>query len=348
MARGVLRVLTEIARDLAYPRTIRVSTGTAAVLGLLAARLDDAPTTAYLLTGGRCGASCAFCPQARTSASPDDLLSRVSWPEFETGRVLGALARHPAGLGRVCIQVTRTAEAREALRRLIPALEAVRRGGPSPGGSRPFAISISHHPASVAEVEEVLALGADRIGIALDAASPEVHAKTRSGSWEATMSLLEEAARLFPGRISTHLIVGLGETEEDLAGVMQRLTDHGITIGLFAFTPVRGTAMEHVPQPQVDAYRRVQLARYIIALGLGNAAEFTFAGGLIAGFGMDRAKLLEIALSGAPFQTSGCPGCNRPYYNERPGGTMYNYPRPLTRDEAERAISEARVLGDCL
>ena len=38
------------------------------------------------------------------------------------------------------------------------------------------------------------------------------------------------------------------------------------------------------------------------------------------------------------FQTSGCPGCNRPYYNERPGHVPYNYPRPLNADEAAEAL----------
>ena len=39
-------------------------------------------------------------------------------------------------------------------------------------------------------------------------------------------------------------------------------------------------------------------------------------------------------MNGQAFQTSGCPGCNRPYYNERPGRTMFNYPRPLTPEES--------------
>ncbi|MGE5592337.1 MAG: radical SAM protein [Betaproteobacteria bacterium] len=324
---------------------IRVSTGSAAVLGLMNARLDDAPTTIYLLTGGRCAATCAFCPQARTSGSPDDLLSRVSWPEFEVDRVLEALdERWPAGAKRVCVQVTRTPGGRAALRWLVPALDALRRCGTTGR----FEISVCYHPSTAAEAGEVLALGADRIGIALDAACPEAHARTKPGSWEATMSLLEEAARLFPGRVSTHLIVGLGETEEDLVRVMRRLAAGGITVGLFAFTPVKGTAMERAPQPPIDVYRRVQLARHIIVNGLEDARGFRFSGGRIVGFGVDPAKVLDIARSGAPFQTSGCPGCNRPYYNERPGVTMYNYPRPLTPAEVERAISEARLSPECV
>jgi len=45
--------------------------------------------------------------------------------------------------------------------------------------------------------------------------------------------------------------------------------------------------------------------------------------------------------TGEAFRTSGCPGCNRPYYNERPSGPFYNYPRGLTEEEARR---EARLL----
>ena len=33
------------------------------------------------------------------------------------------------------------------------------------------------------------------------------------------------------------------------------------------------------------------------------------------------------------FLTSGCPGCNRPYYTSRPSGPIYNYPRKLNESE---------------
>jgi biotin synthase-related radical SAM superfamily protein len=45
-------------------------------------------------------------------------------------------------------------------------------------------------------------------------------------------------------------------------------------------------------------------------------------------------------VDGEAFCTAGCPGCNRPFYNERPAGPMYNYPRPLTPAEVEAACSE--------
>ena len=48
-------------------------------------------------------------------------------------------------------------------------------------------------------------------------------------------------------------------------------------------------------------------------------------------------KYLEAVL------TSGCPGCNRPFYNERPRGPIYNYPSHelLDRDK-EKVASEIR------
>jgi len=41
---------------------------------------------------------------------------------------------------------------------------------------------------------------------------------------------------------------------------------------------------------------------------------------------------------------TGCDGCNRPYYNERPRGPMYNYPRPLNKKEVLAAIQETQLV----
>jgi biotin synthase len=43
--------------------------------------------------------------------------------------------------------------------------------------------------------------------------------------------------------------------------------------------------------------------------------------------------LEETVNSGKPFQTSGCPDCNRPFYNEKPGGPIYNYSKELNVKE---------------
>jgi biotin synthase len=58
--------------------------------------------------------------------------------------------------------------------------------------------------------------------------------------------------------------------------------------------------------------------------------------------GVSKRLLQRIVETGTPFLTSGCPGCNRPYYNERPGGPLYNYPRQPLPDEI-REIKEHQV-----
>ena len=70
------------------------------------------------------------------------------------------------------------------------------------------------------------------------------------------------------------------------------------------------------------------------------AEQFSFnTTGFLTGFGMGSLELIEILGNGKAFETSGCQGCNRPYYNESPRQIPYNYPRPLTREEIEKAVA---------
>ncbi len=76
--------------------------------------------------------------------------------------------------------------------------------------------------------------------------------------------------------------------------------------------------------------------------------DFCFSpAGQIVSYGLSRARLRELLADGRAFQTAGCPGCNRPYYNERPGRVMYNYPRPLHAEEIEAAMSSVMAELAC-
>ena len=69
------------------------------------------------------------------------------------------------------------------------------------------------------------------------------------------------------------------------------------------------------------------------------ASDFSYdEKGKLLNYGLSTDRLEHMLGDGTAFRTSGCAGCNRPYYNERPGGVMYNYPRPLTPEEATREI----------
>jgi biotin synthase len=39
---------------------------------------------------------------------------------------------------------------------------------------------------------------------------------------------------------------------------------------------------------------------------------------------------------GRPFETRGCLGCNRPYFNERVLGFPFNFPYPPSEEEKEQ------------
>lgn len=307
---------------------IRCSLGTAKVLGLKKVKVDALPTTAYLMVGERCRFDCAFCAQARHSGARADLLSRVSWPNFEGRAVMEGLDFPEAKtvLQRVCFQVVQDEAALEETKRWVSEVK----------NHSDLPICVSAGPRTLEEVKDLLDLGVDHISIALDAATPEIYAQNKDGSWLQRFTLLCEAARKFPGHMATHLIVGLGESEEEMIRCIQTLYDREITVALFAFTPVKGTRMEGIKPPHMSHYRRIQVAHDIIRQGLARVEQFQFREGRVLGFGLSVHELKK-SREGIPFQTSGCKGCNRPYYNETPGEELYNYPRTLTSDEVEAA-----------
>ena len=323
---------------------VNVSIGTAAALGLADVAMDAAPTTAYLMLGGRCVMDCGFCAQARSSqASASKLLSRVTWPEFDQAQTVALLAKavERGDIRRCCLQVT---VAEGYYQRTLEVIRAVRRTCSCYAGASPprFPIDAAILPSNMAQVEELLAAGVDHIGFGLDAVCERVFRQVKGGSWGRSLALIEETARQFPGHGAVHLIVGLGESEQEMAETIQRMHDLGLTVGLFAFTPVRGTRLENASPPPISTYRRMQVAQYLITNNLARIGNFTFSpAGQLLSFNLPR--LPEILADGIAFQTSGCPDCNRPFYNERPGGTMYNYPKPLTRQQTKAAIGELEV-----
>jgi biotin synthase len=95
--------------------------------------------------------------------------------------------------------------------------------------------------------------------------------------------------------------------------------------------------------PPVDVYRRVQLARYLIVHGKAQLVDMQFDGdGRITGFGLSKETLEPIIEEGAAFRTSGCPDCNRPYYNEKPSGPIYNYPKHPSQEEVKEIKKQLR------
>ena len=330
---------------LVFPQKIRVSLGSAIILGLLEGKLDAEPTTAYLMTykSGKCTANCGFCPQARSSQSRTEMLSRVTWPVFPTSNVLERLA-HEIGrvkLKRVCVQALNYPEVFCEVSSLVKKLKQ----------NVSVQVSVSCQPLVSDNLWLLSKAGVDRVGIALDAATRRLFSAVKGANtggpydWENQFKLLRAAIGVFgEGSVSTHLIVGLGETEIEAASLIQKCVDMGVLPALFAFTPIEGTALAACPPPKVGVYRRVQLARYLIVNGLARIEDISHdADGRITDFGISKTSLVTIVESGEPFLTSGCADCNRPFYNEKPSGPIYNYPRPIRQNEIAKIKQQLEV-----
>ncbi|MBC7127175.1 MAG: radical SAM protein [Candidatus Methanosuratus sp.] len=307
---------------------VRVSYGSALELGLSRGRTDARTTTLYLFVSKTgCRGSCAFCPQPYGESSR---ISRIEWPRFSLKEVARTLMG-AATLKRVCLQCSDepgiASEAEAIIKRLAPA-------------GLPFSVSVS--PITVGEMERLRDAGAEILTVPVDCADKRRFGSVKGRGLEEIMDSLRAAVEVFGrGKVGTHIIVGLGESEKEAVEMIDTVSKMGVVPSLFAFTPIKGTRMENAASPPIGAYRRVQIARHLIVEAGMKASDFKFdPDGRITGFGCSAEALEMVFNLGYPFMVCGCPGCNRPYFNEKASGPFYNYPfRPDPKRVAEEAWS---------
>jgi len=217
-------------------------------------------------------------------------------------------------------------------------------------------ISLLISPTIVAEetLKRFKEAGAGMIGVAIDAATEGLFAMHRNKGvngphqWERYWQVIEEAVTVFgQGKVGCHLIVGLGETEQEMVQTIQRVKDMGARTHLFSFYPEEGSLLCDKSSCDVGQYRRVQLARYLIDYELSCLSQMEFDPmDRIANFGLNTSQLEEIINSGKPFQTSGCPGrtmegaCNRPF-GDGPPSDIRSFPFELNKSD----ISKIKKFG---
>lgn len=298
------------------PKRIRASIGTLAKLGILRLRLSVESATAYLLTDGGCLGRCAFCPQW----SDRDRLSHLKWPLVE----LDVVVRGQHSFKRICVQSTLKRGFWAEVLEVASMFEVP--------------VSISLNPVNKGLLRR-LARWSERIGVGLDAMSPRIfRIVNKPGTWDSYMRFVRNAIEIYGERkVHVHLIAGMGESVEESVRIMKALYDMGGEVALFSFTPVNGTPMESHSPPKVEYYRALQIVRYFLSEDIP----------LNEIFKMDPDDFKEA------FLTSGCPSCNRPFYNERPRGPIYNFPSKdlldrvweITRKEVERSLEYIRFLS---
>ena len=344
------------------PEYVQMSTAAAITLGLVPGQMHRTGCTHclnLLVTYSEgCRANCAYCGLARHREEARDYADRnfirVDWPAVRYDEVIERMraGSDKAQFQRMCISMITHPESDRDTMTLLKRWTAAVPHVP---------VSILSNPTTM-EKADLVALrdaGADIFTIALDAVTPEIFDRTRGKAvdsphkWAKYWQALEWAAEVFgPEKFGAHLICGMGETEQEILEVAQKITDMGGHNHMFAFFPERGSLMEDWAPVPKDQWRRVQLARFIIDYAGGHIRDMRFdAEGRVVDFGMTEADLADLIASGKPFQTSGCPGkddeeisaCNRPYGDSSPSD-IRSFPFALNRRDVE--IVKRQMAGE--
>ncbi len=339
-----------------------MSTAAAITLGLVPGQMHRTGCTHclnLLVTYSEgCRANCAYCGLARHREEARDYADRnfirVDWPAVRYDEVIERMraGSDKGQFQRMCISMITHPESDRDTMTLLKRWTAAVPHVP---------VSILSNPTTM-EKADLVALrdaGADIFTIALDAVTPEIFDRTRGKAvdsphkWAKYWQALEWAAEVFgPEKFGAHLICGMGETEQEILEVAQKITDMGGHNHMFAFFPERGSLMEDWAPVPKDQWRRVQLARFIIDYAGGHIRDMRFdAEGRVVDFGMTEADLADLIASGKPFQTSGCPGkddeeisaCNRPYGDSSPSD-IRSFPFALNRRDVE--IVKRQMAGE--
>lgn len=287
-----------------------------------------------------CLGRCQFCglSKSRQEGPKGKTFIRVAWPLYPLEEIIER-TKGKDHIQRVCISMITHPKALEDSIEVIKQFKE----------KTDLLISVLITPTLIHHLESLKTMkeaGADKIGIAIDAATPELFDQLRGKGvngphrWDHYWEVVRMAVDIFGKfNVGIHLIVGLGETESEMVHAIQRGQAMGASTHLFSFFPEKGSPMEGHPPPPIDQYRRIQLARWIINEGLGSIDQIAFDQmGRLIDFGRDIESLIQ---AGEPFMTSGCPGrdgkvaCNRPYGNERPSGPIRNFPFIPEKEDIE-------------
>ncbi len=324
--------------NITSPEYLKVSLASAIALRFRSGRFyrDARPFCINLLLDypEDCLSNCSYCGLARSRPrnNGDKSFIRVDWPVLKTSDVIERLERYRSGIRRVCISMVTH---RNAVADTYCIAKEIARIHPIP-------VSILITP-GIMNREDLVRLreaGVDTIGIGMDAASERVFELTRGKKtngglkWDRYWKLLEDAVSVFGRyRISCHIMVGIGETDHELAEVFSRIRVSGALAHLFSFYPEPDSRMSKRKRPSLRRFRRIQLVRYMIENEIMDEKQMSCdERGNIDKLLINNDIINNIVESGRPFIAGGCEGkdgeigCNRPFGSYRPGESFRDFP----------------------
>ncbi|MBU2497604.1 MAG: radical SAM protein, partial [Proteobacteria bacterium] len=197
-----------------------------------------------------CSANCAYCGLAkkRPGSYEEKSFIHVDWPILPMDEIITAINQAPSYIKRTCISMITNGKCRQ------DTLEMTRRLTTE----TPLPVSLLICP-TILETKDLLAMkeaGADKIGVAVDLATPDLFDRYRgtgvSGphKWKKYWEIIAAALDTFATpNVGAHLMVGMGETEQEMVSIMERLWQMGVVSHLFSFYAEKGSALGHRSQP---------------------------------------------------------------------------------------------------
>ena len=202
----------------------------------IAVRLEPAalhcPRQAYITVSGTCIFHCRYCPVPTLPGRRKGIDEIVRMVESVADRV-DAIS--------ITSGVAASIEEEEAY--VLEVVSALRSFG------LPIGVSIYPGPETPARLH---ALGVAEVKFNIETATPELFREMCPGlSWERVWEALSSSVALFGrGRVFSNLIVGLGETDDDLERVMEDLAAIGVIPVLRPLTPAASLADR--PRPSAE------------------------------------------------------------------------------------------------
>lgn len=298
-----------------------------------------------------CLSDCAYCGLARTRPGDYEEKSfiRVGWPLVSTDELVARLAKYEERMTRLCISMVTHGHAwRDTMDITGRLRHAVR---------TPLSILVAPPTLDRSRIERFRAAGVDMIGVGLDAATEQLFVRHRTDvpqgglRWRKYWEVIDDAREVFgPWKVNAHVLVGLGETDQDLADLFFRLVERQIYPYLFSFNPEPGSRLGAAPRAPLWRWRRIQLVKHLIEREGLRSEQLSFdPDGSLVRLDAPRDWVMGHVRAGEAFMTNGCPGpkgepgCTRPYGSYRPSEPFRDFPFLPLVDDVRGIESDLRL-----
>lgn len=176
--------------------------------------IHHCPKQAFYTLDPRCAYNCAFCaspklPDMDYKGITDEEIADNTRREYAEGKIVSVALTSGVHNGDVQKEVDRFVSCIKAIRSAVPGIRI---------GVEPYVLTEE-------QVRQLKSAGADEIKLNIQAATPELFSKVCPDLDRASiLKCIEAAVKIFgPGRVTSNIIFGMGETREELVNCMEQI-----------------------------------------------------------------------------------------------------------------------------